>query len=572
MESIITENGAPSNDNSKAWAPEYHASLLHSGGRGRVAVAQRIDGKWRETTVPVSDLADFVRDIPRDCDSYLSQNRFWGRRAIARLAQLDALFADLDYYRTGYADRSPGSVVVLALQILEDNNMPLPTFATVTGRGVALVWLHSPVPFKALSRWRACQKEIHRVLKPLGADPMAMDAARVLRLVGTRNSRSGTVVEAIDVAGEQWDFEDLAAEILPLDRGKVKSLREARERRARRRQARTGAARFFNAETLWAARYEELQRLRLYRYGGPLPQGERDHWLFIASIALSWLAPVERMQREMLQLCQDAAGWSESEARARMSAVVKRAQAAAQGQRLAYGGTEVDPRYRLTSRTIVEWLNISPAEIRDCGFRALVDEDTRREHRTENERQRRRRSGAISRQDFEARAAKRAQEAARLKASGLTWSEVAEKMQLSSPEAARKLARRAPAGQPDRSVALYGGVAEAVASRRGRNSLQQPAAMQHAGLPSRRLRARQLDLFGGPQVEGLELAAWQGGKAPAELRAAVRWKLRELDWRQEDLARFIGRSRPHLTNALRGRFGLDGEAAARLKQFLTRAA
>ena len=39
--------------------------------------------------------------------------------------------------------------------------MPEPTFALANGRGLALIWFHSPVPRAVLPRWRACQKAIH---------------------------------------------------------------------------------------------------------------------------------------------------------------------------------------------------------------------------------------------------------------------------------------------------------------------------------------------------------------------------------------------------------------------------
>ena len=63
--------------------------------------------------------------------------------------------------------------------------------------GLALVWLHRPVPRAALPRWRACQQALWHALRHLGADRLAGDAARVLRLVGTRHGGSGGLVEAM---------------------------------------------------------------------------------------------------------------------------------------------------------------------------------------------------------------------------------------------------------------------------------------------------------------------------------------------------------------------------------------
>jgi hypothetical protein len=53
----------------------------------------------------------------------------------------------------------------------------------------------------------------------------------VLRLVGTVNRRSGSVVEAILPVNQVWDFDALADEILPLQRAELVALRLERARR-----------------------------------------------------------------------------------------------------------------------------------------------------------------------------------------------------------------------------------------------------------------------------------------------------------------------------------------------------
>ena len=149
----------------------------------------------------------------------------------SRLDELDALFVDLDYYKTEHADAHPQHVLGLTLEALQDKQLPPPSFAVASGRGLALVWLHHAVPRAALPRWRACQQVLWHTLRHLGADRLASDAARVLRLVGTRNSRSSTLVEGLTAPGEPWDFDQLADEILPLQRAELVALRLVRARK-----------------------------------------------------------------------------------------------------------------------------------------------------------------------------------------------------------------------------------------------------------------------------------------------------------------------------------------------------
>jgi hypothetical protein len=142
------------------------------------------------------------------------------------------MYADLDYYNIPYLKgMGPRAVMDLAFEQLQRAQIPRPSLVVATGRGLALVWRHEPVPRYALPRWKACQDYIFDALRELGADPSARDAARVLRLVGSRNSKSGTTVGAIgeDHGESTWDFGDLADEILPLTREELKKVRAQRQ-------------------------------------------------------------------------------------------------------------------------------------------------------------------------------------------------------------------------------------------------------------------------------------------------------------------------------------------------------
>ena len=362
--------------------PEDHALALHAGGRGRITLAQRDSSSWREQSFPVADLNYAVRHLAGGTDLYLTQNRFLGRRRlVASLAELDALFADLDYYKTEHADASPRHILELALNTLGRARLPEPSFAMATGRGLALVWLHTSVPRAALPRWRACQGAIHHALRHLGADRLATDAARVLRLAGTRNSHSDLLVEAITPVGEVWDFDLLADEILPLPRAELIALRlERAKRRARGEQHRCRPSRYFTPASLWELRLSELQRLREYRWFGRLPDGQRDLWMLLAGTAMSYLVPAPMVRREIVALANQLTGghWSERETASRMSAVIKRAESAARGEKVDWRGRLVDPRYRFQSRTIIDLLEITEAEMRACELRHLVSPEIRR--------------------------------------------------------------------------------------------------------------------------------------------------------------------------------------------------
>ena len=425
--------------------PGQHGLVLHAQGQGLVTVAIRRGpcDRWHEWRFPLVELPDRLRSFERAEDVYIAQNRFWGRRLIARLAQLDALFADLDYYTVpDLAGAHPDYVLDLALEALLIARIPSPSLAVSTGRGLALVWLHSAIPRAALSRWNACQRRLWETLKPLGADRRALDAARVLRLIGTTHGLTKARVRALTPVAPAWPFDRLADEVLPLERAELYDLRVQRALR-KPQERRSVPPQGFTPATLWEGRLSELQRLREHRWFGTLPPGQRDSWLFLAGVAMSYLAIPTVLSRELPALAQEIAGWNERESRSRFSAIFRRAYMAARGETVEWDGMRVDPRYRFYDDTIVERLEISEAEMRLLGFKHLVTPEIAREQEAARKRAERHAKGENrqTRAEFLESAEQRRAEARLLRAKGLAWIEVGQLMGISA-DAARKLASR----------------------------------------------------------------------------------------------------------------------------------
>ena len=468
MESILTKPCSSCKPNLLV-TPEDHAAVLHpfvEGNMGLVTVAHHDGRRWVEQHVPIPELPYAVRFLAGAPASYLSQHRFRGPRRITHLWQLGALWADLDYHKvSAWQGQDPQYVYDFALDLLADAGIPAPTFAIATGRGLALVWLHHAVPRGALPRWNACQNVIFQTLRPLGADPAAIDAARVLRLVGSVNERSGKKVIAISPVGHIWDFDALADEILPLTRNALSALRIQRATRGvltphqRANPPRQG----LSIASLWEGRLTDLQTLLDLRWWGTLPPGQRDTWLFLAVTAMSWLVDPQMLQREAWALAKQVAGWSGREAATRLHAIVKRAHMAAQGQHVEWQGHPIDPRYRFRNETIIEWLHITPEEQRH--LRIVIDRDEKRRRHRETERQRKRHVGETrqSRAEYLASAVtNKREEAIKLKEQGMPTAAIARTLGVSRQRIQQYLKQGCKG-----SVPLYGGVASAKAFRTG---------------------------------------------------------------------------------------------------------
>ena len=80
------------------------------------------------------------------------------------------------------------------MSLCDAEDIPRPSIVVHSGRGIQPKWLYSnPIPRGALPRWNAVEENLVKRLVPYGVDSCARDAARVLRVVRTVNSRSGTV-------------------------------------------------------------------------------------------------------------------------------------------------------------------------------------------------------------------------------------------------------------------------------------------------------------------------------------------------------------------------------------------
>lgn len=181
------------------FTPSQHAELLHPvKSKGQVVLVCNSDWLGSEA-YQAYELDAVLHHIAGEQDVYLTMNRFTGRRRITQdILELSALWADIDYYNMPELKGcSPEAVFELAMERLREVRVPYPSLTMCSGQGLYLVWRHTPVGWKAHPSWQNCQRRLYDLLRDLGADSRARDAARVLRLVGTTNSKNGGLAYSI---------------------------------------------------------------------------------------------------------------------------------------------------------------------------------------------------------------------------------------------------------------------------------------------------------------------------------------------------------------------------------------
>ncbi len=222
-----------------------YLDILHSTSKGWITRAE-INCGYKQWHYKYNDLLgqDFNKE-----NVFMSLNTFYSTfRRLEYLKELKAQFIDLDTYKTGFTKEQ-------ILMNLEENyfnqSIPRPNFIVDSGRGLYLIWLLNSVPSKALPLWKAIEEYLYSLLKPFGADRQALDPTRVLRVPGSINSKSNTIVKVIDQYDYVYDLREIQKEFLP----------ELEERKAKKKGRPSKTVFIHRERSLYYARIQDIIKL-----------------------------------------------------------------------------------------------------------------------------------------------------------------------------------------------------------------------------------------------------------------------------------------------------------------------
>ena len=220
---------------------------------------------------------------------YITLNTFYKTyRRIEYLKELNALFIDLDTYKTDFTKEQ-------ILMNLNENyfgkNIPTPNFIIDSGRGLHLIWLIKKVPSMALPLWKAVEEYFYKTLKEFGADRQALDATRILRIPGSINSKTHTEVKIIDNYDYLYDLREIQNEYMP----------ELSEKAPIRRGRPKKVKYIYRERSLYYARIQDLIKLcELREYN---LKGHRELILFLYRYYLCYFTEdIEKSLNDTLEL------------------------------------------------------------------------------------------------------------------------------------------------------------------------------------------------------------------------------------------------------------------------------
>lgn len=422
-------------------ADEAALYLQPMGGYFALLVVQA-DGTKRQELYPVSVLEQVLLLLDLKRDSWISQAQFWtALRRVLNVKSLCLTFLDIDYYKGDYdwaRGRTPEQVAESFMAICDAEGIPRPSIIVHSGRGIQPKWLYDkPIPRQALPRWNALERHLIEVFAPYGVDAAVRDAARVLRVVQTVNSRAGTICRVVAMTpGEDgrpclYGF-DYLCEFLPKVRPDKRKSKIIVPEEKKIIVPDNG----FDARSLAWARLEDMRTL--CRMRGGIREGMRMNFLMYSMcfLGLSNQVTPDTFYREASLLAHEIdPTWNLRLGDLRT--VYERMLRSRRGERVEFNGRLYVPLYTPRSETLINLFEITTEEM--SGLNSIVTPEERRKRHAVSQEKSRRAAGVSPREEYESRSQARRERARALRREGLSIRRIAEEMGLSKSQIQRYL-------------------------------------------------------------------------------------------------------------------------------------
>ena len=229
-----------------------YINTLHKNSEGFITVA-KMKKHWQQYYFEgINDLSINLNDK----DVYISQNTFNNRsRRLTHLKELKALYIDIDCYKVNLSKE--------AVKYFMENDLygqiPVPNMLIDSGRGLYYIIFLENTKVEDLPKWQLVERYLYEKLKKLGADNKALDATRVLRVVGSTNSKNNELVKVIDTYDYQYTLDEIIENYIPevIQERKEKQKPKGVRKKGRKKKF----VSLFNLYNLYYTRFKDIKKL-----------------------------------------------------------------------------------------------------------------------------------------------------------------------------------------------------------------------------------------------------------------------------------------------------------------------
>lgn len=229
-----------------------YINTLHKNSEGFITVA-KMKKHWQQYYFEgINDLSINLNDK----DVYISQNTFNNRsRQLIHLKELKALYIDIDCYKVNLSKE--------AVKYFMENDLygqiPVPNMLIDSGRGLYYIIFLENTIAEELPKWQLVERYLYEKLKDLGADNKALDATRVLRVVGSTNSKNNELVKVIDAYDYQYTLDEIIENYIPEVNEDRKEKQKPKGVRKKGRKKKFVS--LFNLYNLYYTRFKDIKKL-----------------------------------------------------------------------------------------------------------------------------------------------------------------------------------------------------------------------------------------------------------------------------------------------------------------------
>lgn len=248
--------------------------MRHSMAYAKELYSDNIDGyiqimhKEGEKVVKIyntqyAGIREILEEVEGKEDVYITPNTFFRpKRKNEFIRQFRALYIDIDLKR----GLNINNVIQEIILKVVDNKIPMPSMFVDSGRGLHLYWIVKDAPYQAIYTWQELEDYLYYQLKDLGADKQATDAARLLRLPNTINSRNKKECKILHSTDEKYSMYELRQKYLGWKPKKPAHDIEIIKRNSK-------VVNLFNSYTLHLARLRDIIKLCELRKWHIAPRG-----------------------------------------------------------------------------------------------------------------------------------------------------------------------------------------------------------------------------------------------------------------------------------------------------------
>lgn len=173
----------------------YCNHLYENNTDGYIQIAKLDNKNIKIYNTNTNAIREVVCEVAGQDNTYISPNTYYiPYRKVNNIRQFRALYIDLDI---DLEKMGKQEAIYYVWEMAWKEEIPFPTMVVDSGQGLHIYWRIEDAPYGALYTWQELEDFLYYKLKHLGADIKATDAARLLRLPGTINSKNNAECKVV---------------------------------------------------------------------------------------------------------------------------------------------------------------------------------------------------------------------------------------------------------------------------------------------------------------------------------------------------------------------------------------